>query len=394
MASRVSTLLVYAYIVCNVYDTSGLHNVQWGTQLTGRLIDVVAGVSFLDCIKECQSRKRCLSVNYRRGTLFCELNSVALNSAHANVESTSVYSGMQSWEKILEDPCADTPCGDQQKCTSPSAGDVNKYSCQMIDCGPVDTSNNPDLVEIKGVGYPTIGVGSRRGFRCEGFLNSKIIGYIQCLPDGVWSTQKLQCVCDCRGFSSMMDGTTTINDIPNIPYTMTLSHEWLIIQRRCGGTESFSRTWNEYKKGFGSYESDFWIGNEIMHQLATDGFKVLRVEMMDYNGQMYFAQYTNLQIDSETDNYKIHLHDGEYSGNFSDELLYHNHMEFTTMDRDNDNHEDNCAEIFRNGWWYNHCFHVNLNGLGNDRTKYGIRWRDDNNGYTHMKFVRMMIRRP
>lgn len=58
------------------------------------------------------------------------------------------------------------------------------------------------------------------------------------------------------------------------------------------------------------------IGNEIMHQLATDGFKVLRVEMMDYNGQMYFAQYTNLQIDSETDNYKIHLHDGEYSGNF------------------------------------------------------------------------------
>lgn len=64
------------------------------------------------------------------------------------------------------------------------------------------------------------------------------------------------------------------------------------------------------------------------------------------------------------------------------------------MDRDNDNHEDNCAEMFRNGWWYNRCFHVNLNGLGNDRMKYGIRWRDDNDGYTHMEFVRMMIRRP
>lgn len=78
----------------------------------------------------------------------------------------------------------------------------------------------------------------------------------------------------------------------------------------------------------------------------------------------------------------------------ADELLYHNHMEFTTMDRDNDNYEKNCAEIYKNGWWYNRCFLVNLNGVENGQPNYGILWMDDNNKLTHMKFVRMMIRRP
>jgi hypothetical protein len=68
--------------------------------VTGSVIDVVAGISFLDCIKECQSRTRCLSVNYRKGTLFCELNSVALSSDDGDSDSTSVYSGIQSWEKV------------------------------------------------------------------------------------------------------------------------------------------------------------------------------------------------------------------------------------------------------------------------------------------------------
>jgi hypothetical protein len=63
----------------------------------------------------------------------------------------------------------------------------------MIDCEPVNISKDPGLVEVKDVGYLTIAVGSRRGFRCEGFLNHDIVGYTQCLPDGVWSNLTLQC---------------------------------------------------------------------------------------------------------------------------------------------------------------------------------------------------------
>jgi hypothetical protein len=100
MAGSVSSLLIYTYIVCNVYYTTGSQTIKWGTQVTGSVIDVVAGISFLDCIKECYSRTRCLSVNYRRGTLFCELNSEVLSSDDGGADSTSIYTDIQSWEKV------------------------------------------------------------------------------------------------------------------------------------------------------------------------------------------------------------------------------------------------------------------------------------------------------
>lgn len=28
-------------------------------------------------------------------------------------------------------------------------------------------------------------------------------------------------------------------------------------------------------------------------------------------------------------------------------------MKFSTLDRDNDNYEENCAEQDKGGWWYN-----------------------------------------
>lgn len=42
----------------------------------------------------------------------------------------------------------------------------------------------------------------------------------------------------------------------------------------------------------------------------------------------------------------------------------HNHMSFSTFDSDNDmRFYDNCAQIFKSGWWFNACFQANLNGL-------------------------------
>ena len=47
-----------------------------------------------------------------------------------------------------------------------------------------------------------------------------------------------------------------------------------------------------------------------------------------------------------------------------DSLAFHNSMPFSTYDRDNDRHtDDNCAEKYKGGWWYNSCYHSNLNGL-------------------------------
>lgn len=46
---------------------------------------------------------------------------------------------------------------------------------------------------------------------------------------------------------------------------------WTIIQRRFNGTIDFYRNWNNYKNGFGDLRSEFWLGNEKIHQLTNQG---------------------------------------------------------------------------------------------------------------------------
>lgn len=44
-------------------------------------------------------------------------------------------------------------------------------------------------------------------------------------------------------------------------------------------------------------------------------------------------------------------------------FLSHAGMKFSMFDRDNDKWEENCAEIYGGGWWYNNCQSANFNGI-------------------------------
>lgn len=46
---------------------------------------------------------------------------------------------------------------------------------------------------------------------------------------------------------------------------------WTVIQRRINGTVDFYRGWNDYKNGFGDLLTEFWLGNEKIHQLTSQG---------------------------------------------------------------------------------------------------------------------------
>ena len=43
---------------------------------------------------------------------------------------------------------------------------------------------------------------------------------------------------------------------------------WTILQQRFNGSVNFFRSWSEYKTGFGNFQTEFWLGNDRIHQLT------------------------------------------------------------------------------------------------------------------------------
>ena len=68
---------------------------------------------------------------------------------------------------------------------------------------------------------------------------------------------------------------------------------------------SFSRTWEEYKHGFGDPDGSFWLGNEIIHKLTTRRNYTLQVDLEDWSGETKHAVYTEFRVGSESGSYKL-----------------------------------------------------------------------------------------
>lgn len=137
---------------------------------------------------------------------------------------------------------------------------------------------------------------------------------------------------------------------------------WTVIQRRHDGSENFTRIWDDYAFGFGNVNSEYYFGNENIHQLTTNGNYSLRIGLTDWENNTAYAQYGHFSIDSEDEDYKLHV--SGYNGTAGDALNeYHDGMKFTTIDKDNDKWHSNCAAKDQAGWWYRACGFSSLNGI-------------------------------
>ena len=128
---------------------------------------------------------------------------------------------------------------------------------------------------------------------------------------------------------------------------------------------------------------------------------MLRIEMEDWDGNKYFAEYDSFSISSEKDNYRLHV--SGYHGNAGDSLTAswqsHDQKPFSTYDKDNDDRfYDNCAEKYFGAWWFNDCFESHLNGKyyeygshNNYFIRNGVQWNSIHS-YSSLKFVEMMIK--
>lgn len=154
-----------------------------------------------------------------------------------------------------------------------------------------------------------------------------------------------------------------------------------VLQRRRDGSVDFRKDWIQYKEGFGYLSPDdtteFWLGNEKIHLLTASSTIpiVLRIDLVDWEGNKKYADYTMFRVGSEADNYRLtygyyfggdagDAFDGFDFGDDPSDKFYtsHNGMQFSTFDKDNDKYDGNCAQQDGSGWWMNRCHAAHLNG--------------------------------
>ncbi|KAJ8303271.1 hypothetical protein KUTeg_019667 [Tegillarca granosa] len=150
---------------------------------------------------------------------------------------------------------------------------------------------------------------------------------------------------------------------------------WTVFQRRVDNSTSFNRNWDEYRKGFGDMNKNFWWGLDHLRNFTKDRKDIiLRIDMQDWEGNKAFAEYNNFSIGDITDFYSLHV--GGYRGNAGDafnfewENFAHNGMRFSTPDMDNDKSLTNCAELYKSAFWFNNCFSADPNGLYYNNKQY------------------------
>ena len=171
---------------------------------------------------------------------------------------------------------------------------------------------------------------------------------------------------------------------------------WIVFQKRFDGTINFERTWKDYKNGFGDMEGEFWLGNEIVHQLSqqnTKGMEFL-ISAKRFNGETAERISKNFKIAAEQEFYE--MSDISYESGYPDlssSTQKWNKMYFSTPDKDNDKlNTSNCAHTFCAGWWFNNCFDMNFNGYYNASGDWqGIVWNNFS-GAEQLKETHMMVR--
>ncbi|EDO44273.1 predicted protein, partial [Nematostella vectensis] len=137
---------------------------------------------------------------------------------------------------------------------------------------------------------------------------------------------------------------------------------WTVIQRRVDGLVDFYRDWDEYKRGFGDKEGEFWLGLDNIHAMTSQRRYHVRFDLEDFGGNTRYAEYDDFRVGDEAAKYQP-VSVGTYSGTAGDSLLIHKGQYFSTRDRDNDvNSDESCAVKYEGAWWFGICFESHLNG--------------------------------
>ena len=103
---------------------------------------------------------------------------------------------------------------------------------------------------------------------------------------------------------------------------ITLNHKYLKVfqhRNRTGKWVNFYTTWNAYKRGFGDFNTEFWLGHDSIHLLTHQKNYTLLVDITKPDGRYQYAEISSFFVASESENYTLTAEG--YAGNLSCKLL-------------------------------------------------------------------------
>ena len=78
-----------------------------------------------------------------------------------------------------------------------------------------------------------------------------------------------------------------------------------MFQKRQDGSVDFWREWDDYNRGFGNLNGNYWLGLDKIHRLTASGSYKLRVDLEDNYGIKAFAKYRSFTVENETAKYQL-----------------------------------------------------------------------------------------
>ena len=82
---------------------------------------------------------------------------------------------------------------------------------------------------------------------------------------------------------------------------------WTVIQRRIDNTTDFYRTWEDYQRGFGIFESNMSLGLDKIHCLTNTAPCKLLVTLSSFDNQMAKSIYNYFKVGNEMSSYQLHV---------------------------------------------------------------------------------------
>ncbi|XP_035687344.1 fibrinogen-like protein 1 [Branchiostoma floridae] len=146
---------------------------------------------------------------------------------------------------------------------------------------------------------------------------------------------------------------------------------WTVIQRRQDGSVDFyNRTWEDYSRGFGNLTGEFWLGNDNIHLLTSQGRYKLDVDLRRFANCFrkkchpaaeFYMQYDIFLVENAQAMYKLHL--GNYTGTKGQNWWRgQNTAIFRNKPCSEGSHSRSCYLFKMGGFWVHRCDTLNPNG--------------------------------